>query len=228
MLYGTCFKNIFPTPKKNATNIFQKTIQAIIGFGPKYRATYSCYVLYFDHISKSCFYCHIQILRPNSYVAFMRHNTQGNAKLVITTSKFFLLYNVTCISIMYTHIPLEHGQKHVVTAWYVCRWNALERKKRSRGDTKQYIKELFTQWTMKLFQGLVKHVIGCRIHIGTTLVYTEGKKNVKVTMEFEVSQKHIWRLHCPLTWSNGFCARRGKRGAMVDKGKGPCQRKVVV
>ena len=28
-------------------------------------------------------------------------------------------------------------------------------------------------------------------------------------------------LHYPLTWSNNFCGGRGKRGVMVEKGKGP-------
>ena len=26
-------------------------------------------------------------------------------------------------------------------------------------------------------------------------------------------------LHYPLTWSNGFCGRRGKRGALVERKK---------
>jgi hypothetical protein len=28
-------------------------------------------------------------------------------------------------------------------------------------------------------------------------------------------------LHHPLTWSNGFCGERGKRGAMIEKGRDP-------
>ena len=36
-------------------------------------------------------------------------------------------------------------------------------------------------------------------------------------------------LHCPVTWFNGFCGGRGKRGALVKKkGRGPWQRSVVI
>jgi hypothetical protein len=31
-----------------------------------------------------------------------------------------------------------------------------------------------------------------------------------------------------LTWSNGFCGERGKRGGMVGKGNGPWQRNAVI
>jgi hypothetical protein len=31
-----------------------------------------------------------------------------------------------------------------------------------------------------------------------------------------------------VTWSNGFCGGRGKRGAMVEKGKGAWQSIVVI
>lgn len=96
-------------PKKNT---FQKICQAVFGFGPKYRATYSRYVLLFDHISKFCFHCHTQILRPNSCATFMRHNTQE--KLKNSHNDFQILfalqcYNVTCIFITYTitHVPLD-------------------------------------------------------------------------------------------------------------------------
>ena len=40
------------------------------------------------------------------------------------------------------------------------------------------------------------------------------------TMEFEVSKRHILRLTLSLTWSNGFCGGRGKRGAVMEKDKG--------
>ena len=40
-------------------------------------------------------------------------------------------------------------------------------------------------------------------------------KNVRVTMEFEVSRRHY-----PSTLSNEFCNGRGKKGAMVEKGMG--------
>ena len=31
-----------------------------------------------------------------------------------------------------------------------------------------------------------------------------------------------------LTWSNGFCGERGKRGGMLRKGKGPWPRNAVI
>ena len=54
-------------------------------------------------------------------------------------------------------------------------------------------KGLFTPWTVKLSQGLVKFVIGCCIHVETVLVYIKEKKNVKVILEFEISIRHILR-----------------------------------
>ena len=35
-------------------------------------------------------------------------------------------------------------------------------------------------------------------------------------------------LHYPPTWSNGFCSGRGKRGALVEKCKGPWQRNTLI
>ena len=59
------------------------------------------------------------------------------------------------------------------------------------------------------------------------MVYTKGKM-----------AKGLWRSRSPnynfqglinaLTWSNGFCDERGKRGGMVEKGKGPWQRDAVI
>ena len=43
----------------------------------------------------------------------------------------------------------------------------------------------------------------------------QGKNN-RMTMEDIMS----WGLHYPPTWSNGFCGRRGKRGALLEKGQG--------
>jgi hypothetical protein len=31
-----------------------------------------------------------------------------------------------------------------------------------------------------------------------------------------------------MSWSNGFCSERGKRGGMVGKGRGPWHRNVVI
>ena len=39
------------------------------------------------------------------------------------------------------------------------------------------------------------------------------------------SKDTFFGLHYPLTWLNGFCGGRGKRGVPVKKGKGPWQRK---
>ena len=35
-------------------------------------------------------------------------------------------------------------------------------------------------------------------------------------------------LHFPLTWSNVFCGGRGKRGALVEKCRGPWPKNVVM
>jgi len=31
-----------------------------------------------------------------------------------------------------------------------------------------------------------------------------------------------------MSWSNGFCSERGKRGGMVGKGRGPWHRNLVI
>ena len=80
-------------------------------------------------------------------------------------------------------------------------------------------KGLFTPWTMKLFQGLVKFcdwlLNSSRDHFG----FYQGK-NVKVTMKSRSPKDIFEGLHYPLTWSNAFCSGRGKKGGMVEKGKG--------
>ena len=53
-------------------------------------------------------------------------------------------------------------------------------------------------------------------------------KNVGVTMEFKIPKRHITRPDHPLTWSNGFCNGRGKRGVVVENSRGPWQRNVVM
>ena len=88
-------------------------------------------------------------------------------------------------------------------------------------------KGLFTPWTMKSSQGPVKFVIGCWIRPGTTSVYTKEKM-----WEWPRSlrpPKDIFEgLHHPLIWSNGFCGGRLKRGALVEKRKGPWEKNVVI
>ena len=44
-------------------------------------------------------------------------------------------------------------------------------------------------------------------------------------MEFEVLKRHIQGLHYGLTWSTGFCGKRGKIGGIVEKCKGPMAKK---
>jgi hypothetical protein len=52
------------------------------------------------------------------------------------------------------------------------------------------------------------------------------RKNVKVTMDNVGLYIYIKGLHYPLTWFNGFCDGRGKKGALVNK-KGPCYKNIV-
>ena len=73
---------------------------------------------------------------------------------------------------------------------------------------------------MKLFQGDVRAMIGCWTCPRITSVYT-----------MEKMAEGSWRSRSPkykfqgplntLSWSNGFCGERGKRGGLVGKGKGP-------
>ena len=78
---------------------------------------------------------------------------------------------------------------------------------------------LFKPWTMRSSQGLVKFVVGCWTHPGTTLINTKEKMS-EWTWSSR-SPKGIFKgLHYLLTWSNWFCGGRGKRGALIEKGKG--------
>jgi hypothetical protein len=47
-------------------------------------------------------------------------------------------------------------------------------------------------------------------------------------MEFEVFKRHILKPFYPLTSSNMFCDGRDKRGAMVEKAKGPWQSNMYI
>ena len=84
-------------------------------------------------------------------------------------------------------------------------------------------KGLFTPWTMKSSQGLVKIVIGCWTRPGATTVRSKEKMS-----EWSWSSRPLkdirQGLHYSLTWSKGYCGGRGKRDALVEKGKGPQQR----
>jgi hypothetical protein len=45
-------------------------------------------------------------------------------------------------------------------------------------------------------------------------------------MEFEVPERHVLRpILPPLTWSDGFCGGRGKRGALMEKDQRPMAEK---
>ena len=76
---------------------------------------------------------------------------------------------------------------------------------------------------LEVFPRPCKFVIGCWTSPGTTSVYTK-EQNVRVTMKFKVPKRPTMY---PLLWSNGFC-RRGKKGAMVEKGKGPWQYIIII
>ena len=84
---------------------------------------------------------------------------------------------------------------------------------------------LFTPWTMKSSQGLVKIVIGCWTHPGTTSVYTKEKMSKWPWSEYEVHRRHILMP----TWSTDMvqrvlrwerqkrCSNRKKQRPMVEK-----------
>ena len=79
----------------------------------------------------------------------------------------------------------------------------------------------------ELSQGPIKFVVGCWTCLGTTLVYT--KEKMSEWPWSSRSPKDILRgLDHPLTWSNGFCNGRGKRGVVVENNRGPWQRNVVM
>ena len=86
-------------------------------------------------------------------------------------------------------------------------------------------KGLFTPWTMKSSQGHVKYVIRCWARPGTTSVYTEPKKKVRVTMEFEVPKRHILRptlstdtVQRVSQWERQKrCSSRKRQGPMTKK-----------
>ena len=56
----------------------------------------------------------------------------------------------------------------------------------------------------------------------------QSRKNVRATMEFEVSKRSTFNLHYPLHWSNGVCGEKGKRGSLIAKVRGPWQTNVVI
>ena len=55
-----------------------------------------------------------------------------------------------------------------------------------------FVEGMFTSWTMKLSLALLKYIIGHCTCLGTILVYIK-EKNVRVTMEFEVPKRFIFR-----------------------------------
>ena len=105
-------------------------------------------------------------------------------------------------------------------------WNVMVTGSRSRVWSGH--KGLFTPWTMKSSEGPAKpHVIGCWTRPRTTLVYTEDKM-LEWSWSLRSPKDIFQDLHYSLTWSDGFCDGRGKRGAMVEKGKGPWHRNIII
>jgi len=80
---------------------------------------------------------------------------------------------------------------------------------------------------MKLSHGDVKALIGCWTHPGTTSVYTM-ERMAKEPWRSRSSKYNFQGLIIALTWSNGFCCERGKRGGMVGKGRCPWQRNALL
>lgn len=95
------FQEHFPNSQEKCHQYpSKKNCQARIGFGSKYRATSSCYVWLFDRIYKFCFYCQIQILRPNSYATFYvtqhtrKHkNSHNDSRMLFALPCYMCLYN---------------------------------------------------------------------------------------------------------------------------------------
>jgi hypothetical protein len=58
----------------------------------------------------------------------------------------------------------------------------------------------------------------------------QGKKMVRVTMESKVPKTRMFSLAdiYPLTWSDGFCGGRGKRGALVETWQGAYGREMLL
>ena len=81
---------------------------------------------------------------------------------------------------------------------------------------------------MKSSQGHVKSMIRCWTHLGTTSVYTKEKKMSEWLGSSKSPNDIFQGLHYPLTWSNGFSAKRGKRGALVEKSGSSWHRNVVI
>jgi hypothetical protein len=72
-----------------------------------------------------------------------------------------------------------------------------------------------------------KFVISCWTCPRITSVSTEEKRS-KWPWSSRSPKEIFESPHHPLTWSNGFCCGRGKRGAHVEKGKGPWQRNIII
>ena len=101
-----------------------------------------------------------------------------------------------------------------------CQWGC--KIARSRGS-----EQLFTPWTMKLSHGHVNMRLAVELVPGP--FWSTPRKTMLEWLWNSRSPRDIfWGLHYPLTWSNGFCGGRGKRVALVEKGKGPWQRNIVI
>ena len=74
----------------------------------------------------------------------------------------------------------------------------------------------FTLWTSKSDQGVARVLSGCWTCPGTTSIYTKDK--MAEGPYWSRSPKYNFQgLINALTWSNGFCSERGKRGGLVRK-----------
>ena len=80
----------------------------------------------------------------------------------------------------------------------------------------------FTNYSM-LNKLRVIYVIGCWARPGTTSVYTKEKMS-EWPWSLRSSKDIFKGLHYPLTWSNGLCGGRGKRG-VLRKRQGPMAEK---
>jgi hypothetical protein len=62
---------------------------------------------------------------------------------------------------------------------------------------------------------------------GTTSVYTKKKMAEGPWRSRSPKYKFLGLINA-LTWSNGFCVERGKRGGPVGEGKGPWHRNAIL
>ena len=87
---------------------------------------------------------------------------------------------------------------------------------------------LFTPCTVKSSQGPVKSFMISLLNLSRNhfRFYTKEKMNVKVIMQFEIPKRHRFKTYIMYWYGpTGFGGGRGKRGALVEKDKGPMAKK---